>query len=244
VEWESEIQSPQDSNMASPTRSLNTFGENQDGEQTPSEDSRERQGAALLLSVAAIVAKEIGSDGVNWDDDEQSAFPVLPSMDSPADFVASRLRLRCSQTSEPSPMSTDEDEEQDDRYEWQRVRSVSIDVGDETPEEGEPEEIPSSAPIVSPLSSPVTRRQPLRKSTLRAMNRNKQRSCRSTPATTTSATSPSNSKRALQPQGILKVSNVKTILRKKFSWKNYPEVRHHVRVPSRNCIAHILACSA
>lgn len=193
-------------------------------------DSSERQGAALLLSVAAIVSKEIDSEGVNWEDDVASlAMIPTPSLQ----VTHRRKRTSTLRVRNYSESSSDEDEDgvnpaiSTSHLEWNRIRAVSIDDleededGDvECSEEGSVGFPSKSTPIVSPLNSPVTRKLPLRKSSLRALSR--KRSVRLPPV----ANGPSSgkSKRPLQPNGVLKGNAVKTILRKKFSWKNYPEV--------------------
>jgi len=195
-------------------------------------DSSERQVAKLLLSVAEIVTKEIDSEGVNWEDDGADDLPTtVPRLPLRIALNIRRKRtstLRVRNYSESSDEDNADGEEEEDSpattdspVEWNRVRTVSIDDPAESAGEDSIGSNQKSTPIVSPLNSPVTRKLPIRKSTLRALSR--KRSVR-LPTTTSGNRSTNNKKRLLQPNGIAKGQPVKTILRKKFSWKNYPEV--------------------
>jgi hypothetical protein len=173
----------------------------------------DQRGATLLLSVAALVTKEIDKDGINWEDDIEN-FPMLPSMDTDTEQTrepASRstaLSPRCDTTESPLAPSV--------LSHWNRIRTVSIDIPEDLATyRGEKKKAASDA-VVSPNASTVERRFPLRKA---AMLRKQ----RSSPA---KLEIPRNHKRTLlPPKSAPACQSLKTILRKKFSWKNFPEVR-------------------
>lgn len=180
--------------------------------ESPTNTAQEEElGAALLLSVAAIVTKEISVDGVNWEDDLEN-FPMLPCIDhDPTYEERAKLSPRCTESSVPSSVFSN----------WNRIRAVSIDIPEDLATYRGEKKAPTEA-IVSPVTSPaLSRRFPLRKAVmLRKQSIIKQES-------------PRNHKRTLLPPKTASPSHaLKTILRKKFSWKNFPEVcifRSHSR---------------
>lgn len=166
-------------------------------------EQEEELGAVLLLSVAAIVTKEISVDGVNWEDDLEN-FPMLPCIDHDQTCEErAKLSPRCTKSSLPSIVLSN----------WNRIRAVSIDIPEDLATyRGEKKA--STEAIVPPITSPVlSRRFPLRKAVmLRKQSSSKQES-------------PRNHKRTLLPPKTASPNHaLKTILRKKFSWKNFPEV--------------------
>ena len=178
----------------------------------------ENQGAELLLAVADIVSKEIRVDGLVWDDDEEpnKKVPKLPSMNTRESKSALTPRFDLSHESfdEDDDMDYLELPPTDDCFSWTRIRAVSMD----TPEDEGYRESPDSyrkgiGNIISPESSPVSRRIPARKRGLRPTKRHRSESMDSV----------SSGKRAL-PNSKHRGKGMKVILRKKFSWKNYPEV--------------------
>ena len=172
-------------------------------------EQEEERGAALLLSVAAIVTKEIDKGGVNWEDDDLANFPMLPNMDPDRTCQRSAtLSPRCSGSPLPSSVLNT----------WNRIRSVSIDIPEDLATyRGEKTSALAEA-VVSPSISPVSRRFPLRKAALLRKRTTKQES-------------PKNHKRTLlPPKSVSPGHSLKTILRKKFSWKNFPEVSYPMRM--------------
>jgi hypothetical protein len=164
--------------------------------------------AALLLKVAGIVSKEIDSEGIDWEDDLRSAPPPLSLVETENIYLKSVALTKDSDTADsarprPSFLSLS------------RIRLVSIDLSEPeetSSREGSPDlGFSLGAPIVSPLNSPViSRRTPRRKSGIKALMLNKH--------------SEMPTKKMVEAKGTLNGHTLKTILRKKFSWKNYPEV--------------------
>ena len=170
----------------------------------------EVQCATLLLSVAGIVSKEIDSEGVDWDDDITDPPPLslvdtenlFSRQSSNANDSDAVLRSRTSITS---------------MHLLNRIRAVSLDMCDGDTNRGA-SPVPSCSSsasseegpvVVSPLNSPVSRRNPRRASKIKALLLNKR--------------SEMPTRKSVEAKGTLN-GPVKTILRKKFSWKNYPEV--------------------
>lgn len=193
--------------------------------------SEKRDAAALLLAVAAIASKEIRVDGLVWDDDDEHSL-VRPK----ATFA--KMSVLDDETWEPSNLaprfafanSLGNDSDQyddmedltlpptDDRFAWSRVRAVSMDSEGirASPDSHHRKAISN---IVSPESSPVVRRTPApRKRGLRRKKRKRSYSADS------SGSSPAGKKTL--PNDKHKGRVMTKILRKKFSWKNYPEVSY------------------
>lgn len=128
------------------------------------------------------------------------------------------------------------DESSKDEGSWKRLRSVSID----SPVPESPKVIRSltsgTANLVTPLTTPVLVRGlklPMRKARLRQAQRAKKerRPSNAKKTNTTAVVAPplaadaaDDKKRSLKAVVVPKGKVVKTILRKKFSWKNYPEL--------------------
>ena len=182
----------------------------------------EHRDAALLLAVAAIATKEIHIDGLVWDDDEpfmgrSMSFAAIPSV-----HVSDGGRT----TSPPlTPWSLEHGSDMEDltlpptadRLAWSLIRSVSIDSPeDENTRSSRELHRKGTLNIISPESSPVSSRMPIRKPGLRVFTKHRSYS--------TDSSDSSSEKRPLQTQNKAKNHGMKTILRKKFSWKNYPEV--------------------
>jgi hypothetical protein len=203
-----------------------------------------RDQAVLLLSIADIAKTEINKDGLSnlWVDDED--FPRFPKLSEPSVSDFKWLTPR-TETLKDLIMDTSSD-----HYPSNRLRAVSIEYSPEQHSSrferttspltlGFPEE--SNANIVSPEVSPLSnRRLPFRKQSLRLSHKARKEHLLSPsspmssdeedegPARTVSfADTNSKKSKPLQPataKGVI----VKKILRKKFSWKNYPEVRHNI----------------
>jgi hypothetical protein len=166
-------------------------------------ESIEIQGATLLLSVADIVSKEIDSEGIDWEDD---------MLDPPPLSLVETENLY----SRSVPHTSDAEPESRPRNSFHflsRIRAVSLDLCDEVPSRGCSPQLDcstkSGVAIVSPLNSPISRRNPRRTSKIKAFMLNKR--------------SEMPTRKSVEAKGTL-TGPVKTILRKKFSWKNYPEV--------------------
>ena len=209
-----------------------------------------RDQAVLLLSIADIAKTEINNDGLStlWFEDED--IPKFPKLSEPhaSDFKWLTPRTETLKDLIVGAMNTSSD-----HYPSNRVRSVSIEYSPEQHSSrferttsplllGPPEG--SSANLVSPGVSPLTnRRLPFRKQSLRLSHKARKEHLLSSsspmcsdeeeedegPARTVSfADTNSKKSKPLQPataKGVI----VKKILRKKFSWKNYPEVRNFPR---------------
>lgn len=185
----------------------------------------EQKGAALLLSIANIVEKEI-DEGFDLEDDLSTQVPlhepfVLPRSSNNNNALAGEEQQDC--LSPFTLTSSSSSSSQDDGH-WQRIRSVSIDEHQHhcLPSPGRTRQMRSSRQaqpgLVSPTSSPVIRGRALRKPT------HKKKAAFTKATATTPPASPRASTRPLQPKHVLKGQIVKTILRKKFSWKNFPEL--------------------
>lgn len=193
------------------------------------ENHNEHRDAALLLAVAAIATKEIHIDGVIWDDDKppvslRKFFPDIPSIAKSNTKAPSRPHLTPRFTDHRGHDSSEEMDELelppvDDRFVWNRARAVSLDAPDDEHMRDSPELfLKGDRGIVTPESSPVSRRMPLRKPGLRPVIKRRSDFVGSVGGISHSE------KRTLLPRGKAKRLGMKTILRKKFSWKNYPEV--------------------
>jgi hypothetical protein len=183
----------------------------------------EAQCAALLLSVAGIVSKEIDSEGVDWDDDMADP-PPLSLVDTENLFSRhAKNPMDSEPLTRPRPSITS-------MQLLNRIRAVSIDMCDADPcgEDASQELSCSSSAssedgpvVVSPLNSPVSRRNPRRATKIKALLLNKR--------------SEMPTKKSVEAKGTLN-GPVKTILRKKFSWKNYPEVSAKILDPVLLCL--------
>lgn len=180
-----------------------------------------RDAAALLLAVAAIASKEIRVDGLAWDDDMEEPTLVHPKANLPPRFSTTKWRrstLTPRFADHITNFESDDDDMEDftlppvdDRFAWNRIRAVSMDS------EGIRGSPVSSrkgiSNIVSPESSPVaTKRTPRKRRTTKRKRSYSVESVESGPE-----------KRTL-PNDRHRDKAMKVILRKKFSWKNYPEV--------------------
>lgn len=202
-----------------------------------------RDQAVLLLSIADIANTEINNDGFSalWVGDE--GIPKFPKLSEPS---ASDFKWLTPRTETLKDLIVGAMNASSDHYPSNRVRSVSIEYSPDQhslcferttsplslgPPEG------SSANLVSPGVSPLSnRRLPFRKQSLRLSHKARKEHLLSSaspmtsddddegPARTVSFVDTTSKKaKPLQPataKGVI----VKKILRKKFSWKNYPEV--------------------
>lgn len=190
--------------------SSNEFSSNVRQVFTQTKESNEHQDASLLLSVANIVLKEIGSEDIDWEDDLPSDPPPL-SLDEAEHIYRRRIERKGDADAKHDSYSLAGTTSLD----LSRIRAVSIDVSDEgssgksSPIFEQGYSSKSNAALISPGSSPVSRRNPRRKSNMKTLLLSKH--C--------------NIPTRKSVQAKRNVSGpLKTILRKKFSWKNYPEV--------------------
>eukprot|EP00544_Gedaniella_sp_CCMP2646_P006571 CAMPEP_0202491574 /NCGR_PEP_ID=MMETSP1361-20130828/8589_1 /ASSEMBLY_ACC=CAM_ASM_000849 /TAXON_ID=210615 /ORGANISM="Staurosira complex sp., Strain CCMP2646" /LENGTH=327 /DNA_ID=CAMNT_0049121645 /DNA_START=54 /DNA_END=1037 /DNA_ORIENTATION=+ len=174
--------------------------------------TEKRDAASLLLSVAAIASKEISVDGLAWNDEEQ------PSLVRPkATFANTEREGRLMALRLVDHPSDDEMEDltlppTDDRFAWNRIRAVSMD-SEGLHNASSPTNRGSSFNLVTPESSPVTRqRTPRKRAGLRAKRKRAY-----------SMDSADLVEKRLPTEEIGGRTMTK-ILRKKFSWKNYPEL--------------------
>ena len=195
----------------------------------PSEDAA----AMMLLSMSNIVSQEIKSNATclyeDHMDDEDSSRDASIAMEVSHGSNENGLTPRMSNR---SPASSDD--EDDDRFTWNRVRTVSIDsplsIGRTTMTATPTSKMLLGDPaIVSPMNSPTLMTNKVRKTSLRLSHKAKRDHLKipkiSQPSSTTTPAPANNAikKRTLQtnvaPRG---GATIKKILRKKFSWKNYP----------------------
>lgn len=188
----------------------------------------ELQCATLLLSVADIVSKEIDSEGIDWEDDISDP-PPLSLGDT--ENLYSRIGTK----------SPDADSESRTRTSitamdlLSRARSVSMDLCDDDSSQERPKKVgcssassKSGAAVISPIHSPVTRRNPRRTSKIKTLLLNSR--------------SEMPTRKYVEAKGT-RTGPVKTILRKKFSWKNYPEVcAKELKVASIRSLVARLTC--
>lgn len=180
-----------------------------------SENMPEHRDAVLFLSVVAIATKEIHIDGFVWDDDE----PFMGKASSiPSIHATGASPLLTSRSLDDSDMEDLVLPPTDERFAWSRIRAVSIDSPeDENTRSSRQLHRKGTLNIISPESSPRSRRVPLRKPGLRGT--------RHRSYSTDSSDSNNVDQRPFPTHSKVKTQGLKTILRKKFSWKNYPEVR-------------------
>jgi hypothetical protein len=182
--------------------------------------TEKRNAAALLLSVAEIASKEIRVCGFVWDDDEEPTLvrpkAIFPKMISKWD--RSKLTPRFAVDYDSDRFDDMEDLElppTNDLFAWSRARAVSMDS--EGFRASPDSHRKSTSNIVSPESSPISRCLKVpRKRGLRPIKHKRNYSV-------DTSDSSHAEKRAL-PNVKHGGRAMKKILRKKFSWKNYPEL--------------------
>jgi hypothetical protein len=186
----------------------------------PTED----EAVFLLLSMSKIVKQEIQDDASLFDSDDDSS---KASRNSTMDVShEEHLNLLTPRIHTRSPTSDDE------RFTWNRVRTVSIDSPPQVfsgmiappPKAGANNMTHLGLPnIVSPMNSPAVRGRPLRKTSLRLCQKKRKqlKLPKITQPTTTVSDAKELKKKALQSSAA-RGTTLKKILRKKFSWKNYP----------------------
>jgi len=203
-----------------------------------------RDEAALLLSIADICNKEMKDTGISmlWSDeaeDDGTLFPKFPSLtkaapsseDSPFLKPRSELPSRENSRHPRRPRAVSMDSGRlistiiDDEYvsEDSDERSVSSPVSFTSPMNSDP-----APPIVTPTTtvSIVThRRLPMRKQSHRLLRQSKREHREATMERVERPPVSGKDKKGKAVQGTPpKGVPIKKIMRKKFSWKNYPEV--------------------
>lgn len=198
------------------------------------EDPKDKEGVELLLGIATIVSKEIASsdkelfdDG--YGDDFHSTRDKTPFAE-PSIIFDGRLASRI-----PPDSSSSSYEEED--LAWHRVRTVSIDNDYGTPRRSSNERSSSKRKSIGLLPAVVTpvgkRLRPVRKPSLKLLaNKAKKEQVKFPKITATAPQMQNHNLPNIMSQHKRKAmeqcaSNGKTITiihRKKFSWKNYPEL--------------------
>ena len=179
--------------------------------------SSENEAARLLLSMSNIVSKELMSNADIFDDDDDS------SKDSRSTTSSNENLLT------PSAACQSPTHAEDDRFTWNRVRTVSIDspVNQGLSKQSEVTIMNLGNPaIVSPMSTPVGKYRPIRKPSLRLSQKARKEHLKlpKIPQLPTATYVKEHKKKSLQ-SSVAKGTPIKKILRKKFSWKNYPGKR-------------------
>mmetsp|Transcript_35473 Transcript_35473/g.73877 ORF Transcript_35473/g.73877 Transcript_35473/m.73877 type:complete len:337 (-) Transcript_35473:335-1345(-) len=197
---------------------------------TFSQSSSVKDEAALLLSIASICDREVKSTGFTaiFDDD----FPKFPALsgsrgNSPKELSALQPR------SELLLSLNDQVDPEKPCFQAIRARTVSIDsprmTGMDSDEDRTISPLPAlegspfSPALVSPVTPHSVRQMPQRKQSQRRAKQTQREAEINEPEPAPSASSRDKKGRTLQPNPPRGVS-IKTIGRKKFSWKCYPEL--------------------
>jgi len=197
------------------------------------QDPKDQEGVELLLGIATIVSKEIASsDKEIFDDGNCDNFQIMSgnSFAEPSVILDKSFSSRKS-TDFPSSFLGDDD------FAWQRIRSVSIDneynSPRKSPKVGQSRRSIKTKTMNSPaVVTPVgTRLRTVRKSSLKLLVHKGKKEQIKFPKTTAQQTHNNNMpsimsqhKQKAIEQCSTKGKSIITIYRKKFSWKNYPEL--------------------
>ena len=192
------------------------------------QDPKDQEGVELLLGIANIVSKEIASsDKKLFDDGDDDGIHTRSerSFAKPS-FIFDQILPPRQSTESPSSLI------KDDAFAWHRVRTVSIDNGCGSPprtpyiEEamGSTTKSLSLPAIVSPVG---TRLRTIRKPSLKLLAHKGKKEQIKFPKLTQKPNQNlpnimSQHKRKAMEQHAIKGKPITMILRKKFSWKNYP----------------------
>lgn len=176
--------------------------------------SSDGDAARMLMSISNIVSNELMTSDDIFDDDDGSSKDFRSTSSSNENFVT------------PIAVCQSPTELEDDQFTWNRVRTVSIDspVNHCSSKQLSPTRVSLGHPaIVSPMSTPVGTGRPIRKASLKLSQKARRDHLRlpkiqRLPLKTNVK---DHMKKALQA-GVAKGIPIKKILRKKFSWKNYP----------------------
>mmetsp|Transcript_2555 Transcript_2555/g.5381 ORF Transcript_2555/g.5381 Transcript_2555/m.5381 type:complete len:386 (+) Transcript_2555:205-1362(+) len=217
------------------------------------QDPMDQEGVELLLGIATIVSKEMAnSDKELFGDESGCNFRTNGERSSFPSFCQGGLAARVGTNSLSSPSLFHKDLDDDD-FAWNRVRTVSIDNGYKSPRRSpDVEEAMSMAMSIrmrssttktksSPLPvivSPVnTRLRTNRKPSIKLLAHKRKKEQIKFPKLVTQQQkhSPNNQNQNLpnimsrhrskaQEESSIKGKSITVIHRKKFSWKNYPEL--------------------
>jgi len=199
------------------------------------QDPKDQKGVELLLGIATIVSKEIASSDTEiFDDGNDDDFltRTKTSFSEPSVILDQTLTPK-GPSNLPSSLIGDDD------IAWHRARTVSIDN-----EYGSPRRSPvtgqtgRSTKTTKPLNLPAvvtptgSRLRPVRKQTLKLLANKGKKEQIKFPKITAQQTHSHNSlpnimaqhKRKAMEQIATKGKSITMIHRKKFSWKNYPEL--------------------
>lgn len=199
------------------------------------QDPKDQKGVELLLGIATIVSKEIASSDTEiFDDGNDDDFLTRnkTSFSEPSVILDQTLTPK-GPSNLPSSLIGDDD------IAWHRARTVSIDNG-----YGSPRRSPvtgqtgRSKKNTKPLSLPAvvtptgSRLRPVRKQTLKLLANKGKKEQIKFPKITAQQIHSHNSlpnimaqhKRKAMEQIAIKGKSITIIHRKKFSWKNYPEL--------------------
>lgn len=190
-----------------------------------SRNQSENKAAQLLLSISNIVTREMKCNAYIFDEeshqDEESCKDDSRSSTSSQDnWLLSPTKANC-------PSQTHYD---DENFHWNRVRSVSIDsplhmyLSPPKPNV-EPLRMPLARPVlITPTSTPVGRGRPIRKATLKLAQKSKREQLKlpKMPQMSPVTMNVKDHKKKALAASLAKGMRLKTIGRKKFSWKNYP----------------------
>ena len=200
------------------TRTISIGSENEQTRTSTvfSQSASVRDQAALLLSIADIAKSEVRDLSTLWDD-KAEGLPKFPLLSSDKSRNKHKwFTPRAESLSELLASGATSNRENDDKYN-PRIRTVSIDTPDATMRTTSP--LGPAPNLVSPVHSPTNRRLPMRNKSLRLSKQAKRESV----AESKPYSSIQKKGKAIQGTPAKGVP-IKKILRKKFSWKNYPEV--------------------
>jgi len=190
----------------------------------------EDDAAQLLLSMSDIVTKEIKNNAFAFDD-EGDHYSRDDSSRCSHDTHEDEHWLLTPRDRNQSPSHQDTEE-----FNWTRVRTVSIDSPLHssllTPRSMDEDlqkycSVPLVRPVlISPLSTPIGRGRPLRRASLKFAQKIKQEHIKlpKLPQLPPVTVDVNEYKKKAQQSSLVKGLKIQTIGRKKFSWKNYPEL--------------------
>lgn len=169
--------------------------------------SSENEAANLLLSMSGIVSDEMKSNACLFDDET-----MVNAMQS--SVCGNEILL--------TPHAPTYSTKSDNLFAWNRVRTVSMDsTGVHCSAR--------SLAVVSPTTTPVKRgRQSIRKTSRRLSKKAKRDFLKipKVPQLSQPVDSTGQLKKSLQ-RSVAKGKTIEKILRRKFSWKNYPGTQHY-----------------
>jgi len=195
------------------------------------QDPKEKEGVELLLGIATIVSKEMASSDTElFDDNHDDDFLLTHKtpFSEPSIIIDGTSASRSPTHFKSSLLA-------DDYSAWHRVRTVSIDNDYGTPRRSPGQSRTMKAKTIGLLPAVVTpvpkRFRPVRKTNLKVLASKKKEQIKFPKITEKQPTQNPNlpnimaqHKRKATEQSTTKGKSITTIHRKKFSWKNYPEL--------------------